>query len=88
MDSQVFTFPLLCTAPNINRVLDIAQEQCEQLHVAGIHKPVKVDDISSMIAENGVSSSSLCEHEKGENIALLQKSNIILPHDNSLIDRQ
>ncbi|XP_050274615.1 uncharacterized protein LOC126717208 [Quercus robur] len=30
----------------------------------GIHKPVKVDDSPSMIAENGVSSSSLCEHEK------------------------
>ena len=41
-----------------------------------------------MVAENGVSSSTLCEHEKGENIALLQKSNIILPLNNSLIDRQ
>lgn len=41
-----------------------------------------------MIAENGVSSSTLCEREKGENIAMLQKSNIILPNDNSQIERQ
>ena len=83
---------LAVTAPNINHVLDIAQEHNVSSYTLqrnrGIHKPVKVDDSPSMIAENGVSSSSLCKHEKGENIALLQKRNIIFPHDNSLIDRQ